>query len=97
MGLESEVVVTKYIDASRIAQKVLEQMVALIAPGKSCVSLCIAGDQMISTLTAASGYKKLEKGIAFPTCICVNNVVAHYSPLESEDTIVLASGDAVSM
>ena len=28
--------------------------------------------------------KKLERGIAFPTCISVNNVVGHYSPLADE-------------
>lgn len=34
----------------------------------------------------------MEKGIAFPTCISVNNVVGHYSPLKSEDA-VLQKGD----
>jgi methionine aminopeptidase len=28
--------------------------------------------------------KKLERGIAFPTCISVNHVVGHYSPLADE-------------
>jgi methionine aminopeptidase len=30
--------------------------------------------------------KKLERGVAFPTCINVNNVVLHYSPLKDEST-----------
>lgn len=34
----------------------------------------------------------MEKGIAFPTCISVNNVVGHFSPLKSEDS-VLKKGD----
>lgn len=34
----------------------------------------------------------MEKGIAFPTCISVNNIVGHYSPLKSEDSI-LKKGD----
>ena len=34
-------------------------------------------------------------GIAFPTCISVNNVICHYSPLISEPDTVLADGDMV--
>jgi hypothetical protein len=30
--------------------------------------------------------KKLERGIAFPTCISVNHIVGHYSPLVDEST-----------
>lgn len=30
--------------------------------------------------------KKLERGIAFPTCISVNNIMGHYSPLSDEST-----------
>ena len=30
--------------------------------------------------------KKLERGIAFPTCISVNNVIRHFSPLSDEPT-----------
>ena len=33
--------------------------------------------------------KAIEKGSAFPTCISVNNCVGHYSPLSSEDDVVL--------
>jgi len=30
--------------------------------------------------------KKLERGIAFPTCISVNNVFGHYSPMVDESS-----------
>ena len=36
-------------------------------------------------------------GIAFPTCISVNNVICHYSPLISEPDTVLADGDVVKI
>ena len=36
--------------------------------------------------------KKLERGIAFPTCISVNNILGHYSPLADEST-ALQEGD----
>ena len=37
----------------------------------------------------------IASGIAFPTCISVNNVICHYSPLISEPDTVLADGDMV--
>jgi methionine aminopeptidase len=40
--------------------------------------------------------RKIEKGIAFPTCISVNNTVCHFSPLASDET-VLEEGDLIKM
>lgn len=40
--------------------------------------------------------KKIEKGIAFPTCISVNNTICHFSPLGSDET-VLEGNDVVKM
>jgi hypothetical protein len=40
--------------------------------------------------------KKIERGIAFPTCLSVNNTVCHYSPLATDDT-VLQENDMVKM
>ena len=36
-------------------------------------------------------------GIAFPTCISVNNVICHYTPLLSEPDTILADGDLVKV
>ena len=36
-------------------------------------------------------------GIAFPTCISVNHVVCHFSPLLSETDIPINDGDMVKM
>ncbi len=40
--------------------------------------------------------KKIEKGVAFPTCISINNTVCHFSPLAGDET-VLAANDIVKM
>ncbi len=40
--------------------------------------------------------KVTEKGIAFPTCISVNEICGHFSPLKDESR-VLADGDLVKM
>ena len=41
--------------------------------------------------------KEITKGIGFPTCISVNNVIAHFSPLMSEPDVVLVDGDMVKV
>lgn len=43
-----------------------------------------------------NGKKKIERGVAFPTCISVNNTVCHFSPLASDET-VLEEGDMLKM
>lgn len=40
--------------------------------------------------------KKLERGIAFPTCISVNNIMGHYSPMQDEST-QLQEGDVAKI
>lgn len=39
----------------------------------------------------------MKKGIAFPTCISINNCICHFSPLRSEADIKLADGDLVKI
>lgn len=41
--------------------------------------------------------KEMKKGIAFPTCISVNNCVCHFSPLRTESDVKLADGDVVKI
>ena len=40
--------------------------------------------------------KKVEKGLAFPTCVSLNNCCGHFSPLK-EDSIELKAGDVCKM
>lgn len=39
----------------------------------------------------------MRKGIAFPTCISVNNCICHFSPLESEPDLILKDQDVVKV
>lgn len=97
--LQSPEAVNKSREASQIASQVLDGVISQVAAGKRAVELCSFGDSLIEKLVAPlyKTNKKMEKGIAFPTCVSVNNCVAHYSPLESEDKIVLKDGDVVKM
>jgi methionine aminopeptidase len=40
---------------------------------------------------------RVDAGIAFPTCINVNNIVCHNSPLRSDPPQALKDGDLVKM
>jgi methionine aminopeptidase len=97
--LSNSDVVSKAREASQIAQQVLDGVLSQVAPGKRAVELCSFGDALIegAVKNLYKTKKGMEKGIAFPTCVSVNNCVAHYSPLESEDKVVLKEGDSVKM
>ena len=41
--------------------------------------------------------KELKKGIAFPTCVSVNNCICHFSPIASEPDYILKEGDVVKV
>jgi len=67
---------------------VLEQVITKCVDGANVSEVCAFGDAEIEkeVKKVFTKDKKMEKGISFPTCISVNNVVGHYSPLSSEDS-----------
>jgi len=83
--LSNSDVCTKYREAAKIANLALQGVITQVTPGASIVNICKFGDDVV-TRSTASIYrnKKIEKGIAFPTCVSVNECVCHNSPLESE-------------
>jgi curved DNA binding protein len=94
--LRNDEVVTKYKAASDIANKTLGGIIAYSKAGMKALDVCKFGDTVIlkQCESVYKSKKSLQKGVAFPTCISVNEVVCHYSPLESDaDTIVLKAGD----
>eukprot|EP00127_Corallochytrium_limacisporum_P006383 Clim_evm94s225 gene=Clim_evmTU94s225 len=92
-------VVTKYRAAGDIANKALVLVIGLVKEGASAVELCDAGDKFITEETGKlyNKPKGISKGIAFPTCINVNNCVCHFSPLASREPLVLKTGDVVKI
>jgi len=96
-------VVTKYQAAGKIANEVLAKVIAACVPGVKAVQMCQLGDDAIEEACGkiyngkAKDGKKIEKGIAFPTCISPNACVGHYSPLLSEDTVEVKEGDLVKV
>ena len=61
--------------------------------------ICEFGDKEILDETAKvfKKEKELKKGIAFPTCISVNNCICHFSPVSSDPDSKLKAEDLVKM
>ncbi|KAH9620519.1 hypothetical protein KSS87_002444 [Heliosperma pusillum] len=99
LDLSSSEVVTKYKSAAEILNKALQLVVSECKPKAKVVDLCEKGDAYIIEQTGKmykNVKKKIERGIAFPTCISVNNVVCHYSPLATDESVV-EEGDVVKV
>jgi len=91
-------IVTKYKLAGDIANRVCERVAKESVAGKKIVELCALGDSLINEGVANIYNKaKVERGVAFPTCVSVNNCVGHNSPLISEDSQTLQPGDVVKI
>jgi len=99
LTIENDAVLTKYKTAGEISNLVMKAVINEVIPGASVIDICSFGDKMILDETAKH-YKKdkqLKKGIAFPTCICVNEVVCHFSPLRSDPIVTIKEGDLVKI
>lgn len=97
-------VLDKYQAAGKVANFVLEKVIEKIVPGAKVVDVCDFGDKLIdSELAKSYTKKKVEKGPAFPVCISVNEIVGHYSPLNSDsedkekEFAVIKEGDVVKI
>uniref|UniRef100_A0A2P2LV18 ERBB-3 BINDING PROTEIN 1 n=2 Tax=Rhizophora mucronata TaxID=61149 RepID=A0A2P2LV18_RHIMU len=99
LDLTSHEVVTKYKTAAEIVNKALQLVISECKSKAKIVDVCEKGDTFIKEQTS-NVYKnvkrKIERGIAFPTCISVNNTICHFSPLASDET-VLEEGDIVKI
>jgi curved DNA binding protein len=97
--IASDLVVTKYKMASEITQRVLREVIDRCVPGASIKDTCIYGDKRLDeeTLRVFKKDKDVKKGIAFPTCLSVNNYICHFSPLVSDPDMILKDDDVVKI
>ncbi|RMX46261.1 hypothetical protein pdam_00000709 [Pocillopora damicornis] len=97
--IAEDVVVTKYKMAGDMANRILKKIIDATTVGTTARTLCQMGDNLIEEETSKvfKKEKELKKGIAFPTCISVNHVVCHFSPLLSETDIPINDGDMVKI
>lgn len=68
----------------------------MCVPGADIYTICQEGDKFMDEelrkVFNNKKAKKLERGIAFPTCISVNHIMGHYSPM-SDESSPLQEGD----
>ncbi|XXG39711.1 hypothetical protein AAC387_Pa01g0599 [Persea americana] len=99
LDLTSPEVVTKYKSAAEILNKALQLVLSQCKPKAKIVEICEKGDSFIREQTGnmyKNSKKKIERGVAFPTCISVNNIFCHFSPLASDES-VLEENDIVKI
>ena len=84
--------IAKYQESATICQQVIQSVADSCIVGASVHDICKGGDDMIVNLTKNLYKNKVkgrvvEKGVAFPVCVSVNDCVAHMSPLTSEEPV----------
>jgi len=100
--LSNSDVCTKYQEAAKIVNLALEGLVGQCIPGANIIDLCEFGHTVMEA-SAAKLYtkkvdgKQVDRGVAFPVCISVNDVVCNHSPLPTEETKPLKAGDIVKI
>ena len=94
--------VTKYKIAADCVNAATRAVLEKCVAGAKIVDACAAGDASIERETGKYYNKKdkdgnkVEKGVAFPTCVSVNNCVCHNSP-GAGDEKTFQDGDAVKI
>jgi methionine aminopeptidase len=68
----------------------LAKVISLCVPGADIYTVCQEGDKFIDEelkkVFNNKKSKKLERGVAFPTCVSVNHIMGHYSPMVDESS-----------
>lgn len=85
-------VCTKYQQAASIVNLALEGLVSQCVPGAKILDLCEFGHTIMETQAAKLYTKKvsgktIDRGVAFPVCVSVNDIVCNHSPLPSEERV----------
>ena len=78
----------------------LKKAQELCVAGADVYTVCMAVDTLIDEelrkVYNSKKTKKMERGIAFPTCVSVNETMGHFSPLK-DDSFALKEGDVAKM
>lgn len=93
-------VCTKYQEAAKIVNLALTGIIEQCKPGAKILDLCEFGHTVINTSAQRLFTKKvngqpIERGVAFPVCISVNDCICNYSPLPEEERVSYTTGGSL--
>ena len=98
--IEKPAILDKYKAAAQITNAALAKVLGLCVPGADIYKVCQETDLFIEEelkkIFNNKKSKKLERGIAFPTCISVNNICGHFSPM-ADESVLLLEGDVAKI
>lgn len=92
LSLSLSDVCTKYQEAAKIVNLALTGLVSQCLPGATILQLCEFGHTVIQAGVSKLYTKKVnglvvDRGVAFPVSISVNDVVCNHSPLVEEERV----------
>ena len=94
---ENKMNLDKYKHAGSIAEIALIYAKCMLTPGTKVVDICKQTDAYIhDNLKKIYVDKSFDKGIAFPTCVSINNVIGYFSPIDGDETTI-SNGDLVNV
>ena len=78
----------------------LERAIGLAVEGADVATICgnideFIGEELLKVFSNKKS-KKIERGIAFPTCLSVNEIMGHFSPC-ADDSVLLKTEDLVKI
>lgn len=85
-------VCTKYQEAAKIVNLALQGLIGQCVPGAKIIDLCEFGHTVVTAQASKLFTKKvngqaIDRGIAFPVCVSVNDIVCNHSPLPTEEVV----------
>ena len=85
-------VCTKYQEAAKIVNLALQGLIGQCLPGAKIIDLCEFGHTVVTAQAQKLFTKKvdgqaIDRGIAFPVCVSVNDIVCNHSPLATEELV----------
>jgi len=97
LDLSKPDVTQKHRAAADVANAAMEAVIKACVDGADIANICRLGDSFIEEKISTIYNKKVDgekpkKGVAFPTCVSVNEICGHFSPFPTESRS-LKTGD----
>jgi len=109
--LSDQTIVEKYMKAAEICNFALKQALERAVPGADAGTICKEADTYMQDecqklykngkkVEGKEEREPIKRGVAMPTCVCINEVIGHYAPMPGEGVELhskIKDGDLVSV